>query len=68
MCVRSTACLCVCPPPSDIWGADAHTPLPSDADIEAALLHRHIVCLASGALADVHKFYFFAQVRTRVPV
>lgn len=48
---------------SDVWGASAELPLPADAELEAALSHRNICCLASGVLGDVHKFYFYAQAR-----
>ena len=48
---------------SDIWGVNARLPLPGDNEIEAALAQQNILCLASGVLGDVHKFYFYAEVR-----
>lgn len=57
-CSRLKTFVCDC---SEIWGASAVVPLPSEGAIEAELARVHIRCLASGALGDVHKFYFYAE-------
>lgn len=66
MCVHVQRCVsCVRHFCSELWGATARLPLPADSDIERCMGQHRIKCLASGALGDVHKFYFFAEVRSR---
>ena len=45
---------------SEIWGATLRGPL-SERQLEDALAAVHIVCMASGTIDDVQKFYFYAE-------
>lgn len=46
----------------ELWGV-ALKDIPSESDLERSLARHHCVCLASGNLGDVQKYYFFAQER-----
>ena len=45
---------------SELWGA-ALREIPSESVLEQSLVRQHVLCLASGTLGDVQKFYFYAQ-------